>query len=558
MSDCARFVVAPWIVWVLLALTGSCFAAEPPVPAVATGGPPDSRAVATALAFKAETAHGGAEAPTGPRFADLPPFSLDGRWYAAIGGNSQNMVRIWDVEAERVVRRIKIPNGGIYQALFSPNNRILATCGTNGLQLFEVETGREIPRVLGARQVTSEVLFAPDCNSIFTLDGEKILRIDTATGQTRTTIVVPPSLEDVRGSRALTLSPGGDLVAVNNGDSICIWRVADGKEVRRILYQDPNVNYYGSIFSGSGALLASIGVDNSINVWEIATGLLLYKLHNELTMPESLSFSRDSRYLAASAGDSVIVWDALTGSEIVQYGLANEQGDDFLAERVAFTADNRHLVALIRDPEKRLPRRQTWNLSEFDGRYFHSDPLSDEERISAWETLAQRDAGHAFRAVRRLVSAGPDCVEWLDAKLREPALATTGMGDVEFGKLLTGLDHESYLVREKTAQIVRSMGRVAERLLQQSLGSQPSFEMRHRIERLLTELADSHRWTEFRLVRTIVVLELIGSDSAAQTLAWAAQESADPNVRRDANSALTRLRVERLGDFKSHGRPAAP
>lgn len=493
------------------------------------------------------------------RGADLPPFSPNGKLYAAIGGNSQNMVRIWDVETERVVRRIKVANGGIFQALFSPDNTLLAICGFNGLQLFDAQTGREVQRVAGARHVSSEVAFSPDGRTIFTLDGERIVRIDAATGQTLTTIAIPPMEDDVRGSHALTLSPNGDLVAVNGGDSICIWRVSDGQEVRRIQFSDPNVNYYGSIFSGTGALLAAIGIDNSVTIWEVATGLPLFKLENELAMPESMSFSRDSHYIAASAGDAVIVWDALTGTEIVAFGLASDAGDDFVAERVAFTPDSRELVAMIRDPERRLPRRQTWQMELFDKRGKRS---LDANRTAAgvessrWEQLAGRDAGRAFRTIRQLIDEGEASVRMLEAKLREPPPPEPIVDEDEFARILRGLDDESYQTREKTGRMLRGMGRVAEDLLKRALGRQPTYELRQRIERLLVELSDAYRGAEFRWTRTVTTLELIGTNSAIEVLNWTAVESPHPPTRREAIAALARLRAEPTGVTSKHGTSA--
>ncbi len=102
------------------------------------------------------------------------------------------------------------------------------------------------------------------------------------------------------------------------------------------------------VFSPDGRLLATGTLrSNTIKLWETATNRKLRDLsgsgQNSMAIAPAVAFSRDSRLLAASAGDnSVKVWDVMTGREL--HSLAGVQGSMMSAVGVyfvGFASDNR-------------------------------------------------------------------------------------------------------------------------------------------------------------------------------------------------------------------------
>src|SRR5687768_10712035 len=110
-------------------------------------------------------------------------------------------------------------------------------------------------------------------------------------------------------------------------------------------------NFFGAtrlVFSPDGRLLATGTFrSNTIKLWETATNRKLRDLstsgQNTLSFAPAVSFSRDNRLIAASAGDnSVTVWDVMNGREVQR--LAGEQGTMMAAMGVyfiGFLPDNR-------------------------------------------------------------------------------------------------------------------------------------------------------------------------------------------------------------------------
>ncbi|MEK6282990.1 MAG: caspase family protein [Acidobacteriota bacterium] len=103
------------------------------------------------------------------------------------------------------------------------------------------------------------------------------------------------------------------------------------------------------VFSPDGRLIATTTMRSSaIKLWETATGRELRNLsggtQSGMTLSPFVAFSRDSRLIAAGAGENTVkVWDVLTGRELQT--LASAQGGAISAMAgvsfIAFTSDSR-------------------------------------------------------------------------------------------------------------------------------------------------------------------------------------------------------------------------
>jgi WD40 repeat protein/uncharacterized caspase-like protein len=110
-------------------------------------------------------------------------------------------------------------------------------------------------------------------------------------------------------------------------------------------------NFYGAtrlLFSPDGKLLATATMrSNTVSLWETATNRKLRDLstsgQSSAAFAPTIAFSRDSRLVAAAAGDnSVTVWDVMSGRELQRF--AGTQGTMMAAVGIyflAFTPDNR-------------------------------------------------------------------------------------------------------------------------------------------------------------------------------------------------------------------------
>jgi WD40 repeat protein len=65
----------------------------------------------------------------------------------------------------------------------------------------------------------------------------------------------------------------------------------------------------GVSFAPDGKMIASIGSDDALSVWEAATGRELHSIHGDIGDFRGVAFSSDSKLLAAG-GNNLRVWDA--------------------------------------------------------------------------------------------------------------------------------------------------------------------------------------------------------------------------------------------------------
>jgi WD40 repeat protein len=117
---------------------------------------------------------------------------------------------------------------------------------------------------------------------------------------------------------SICFSPDSQTIAVAGYDNtLGIWDAATGKRVGQ--WKTPEGSTACLCYSPSGKLLASGGLrDSTIHLWEPSTGRLVRDLEGLPRGVTSLSFSPDGRYLAAGGygTDAVYLWEAATGKEL--------------------------------------------------------------------------------------------------------------------------------------------------------------------------------------------------------------------------------------------------
>lgn len=102
---------------------------------------------------------------------------------------------------------------------------------------------------------------------------------------------------------------------------------------------------YRAEFSPDGTLLATSGKDQTVRLWDVATGETRRILNGHSNDVNSVTFSPDGRTLATASEDqSVKLWDAATGRE--RQTLSGHSAEVVSA---LFTPDGRRLVSCDRD-----------------------------------------------------------------------------------------------------------------------------------------------------------------------------------------------------------------
>ncbi|WP_255603262.1 serine/threonine protein kinase [Oscillochloris sp. ZM17-4] len=109
---------------------------------------------------------------------------------------------------------------------------------------------------------------------------------------------------------ALAFSPDGAILASGAQDenTVILWDVATGQELRRL---DGHTGWIRSLaFSPDGAALASGSTDTTVRLWDVARGQPLGVLEGHTDFLGNLAFSPDGSTLASASRDGTLrLWD---------------------------------------------------------------------------------------------------------------------------------------------------------------------------------------------------------------------------------------------------------
>ena len=145
------------------------------------------------------------------------------------------------------------------------------------------------------------------------------------------------SAKFVHGERliALTLSPDGSTAFAADDHHICLWDVATGRELREF----KNIESVScAAISPDGKLVAACENGPRVWIWDAKTGRELRKLVGKTGRSQTISWSADSKWIAAYADDRINLWDVATGDLLHRF---NHKG---WIRRIAISPDGKFLV----------------------------------------------------------------------------------------------------------------------------------------------------------------------------------------------------------------------
>jgi WD40 repeat protein len=226
-----------------------------------------------------------------------------------ISPNPSSKIRLWEAVAGQELHALSnIPERSLAWG-FTSDAKTFASGGKDGLRLFDVVTGKELLFLKHTR----------------------------------------PQDEQTQ-QMALTFSPDGTILASSNQESICLWDVTKGVELRRWNYKHAPMML---VFSPDARLLASSGVFESyveVRVWETATGKVVFTFRDE--PGHKLAFSPSGQILATSGYGGRIaasgqfvplarihLWDMASGQEV-----RHIDGPQENIESLAFAPNGRTLA----------------------------------------------------------------------------------------------------------------------------------------------------------------------------------------------------------------------
>lgn len=315
----------------------------------------------------------------------------DGRT-ALLGGNLGNRrLLVWDVDTQ-VVQRV-FPMLGIFVAV-SPDGKHAACTERytdsrrhkKAVTLFNLEDGsriREFP-------MAAPIMFVE-----FSGGGSRLVCGSRSGTAAVFDVTTGKELARFKHAGALlgsgALSPDGGMVAISATDKkVHLWDVASGKKIRELDHAELP---WGVAFSPDGRLIATgsggtplgdpaqqlvpVVDDNSVRLWDAATGKLVRELKGHEHSVWAIAFSPDGRRLATGSFDTTLrLWDVERGVELSRAG-----GQSWIM-KVVYSSDGQLILASGGNARHKLTDRRITNYPAERVRVFKIVPVEPTKRDS--------------------------------------------------------------------------------------------------------------------------------------------------------------------------------
>jgi WD40 repeat protein len=258
-------------------------------------------------------------------------FSPDGRLIAS--GCEDHMVRVWQIETRRLVRRLAGHSSVVTAVAFSPDGSVIASASNDRtVRLWDARSGQLLRTLRGHVYHVYAVAFDPQRRYLATASWDRTIDLwDAKSGDL---------VKKLRGHgaaiRAIDFSRDGKLLASGSDDkTVRLWNVDTGKELKVLTGHAAAVNAvrFGSdrgwLFSGSS--------DHTVRMWRLRNGAIVRKLGDCSAPVLSLALSANGQILGGGCGASgSVLWDVSTGAE-----LRRGRGHTGETRAIAFSPDGR-------------------------------------------------------------------------------------------------------------------------------------------------------------------------------------------------------------------------
>ena len=447
--------------------------------------------------------------------ANLTPMSIspDGKTMAVVsldkGGGDGSAVRLVDIGGKKE-RNLEGHSGWLMNLRFSHSGRLLATTSSEQTHhLWNVDTGKEVHKIAGR----------------IVLD-ERMEMMMMMMGRGMPFMNGRPPVEMFQGQMAFSCD---DRILATTGldNTIHLWETASGKERCHFKAHQATLSYLA--FSPDGKLLATASSDESVRLWDTGRGKMVRGFLGHKGDVRMLAFSPNGKILASGGDDGVVrLWDVAQGKELRRF-----TGHRGPITNLVFAPDGKTLFSGGKDNIILM-----WNV-------FATAPAvrpspRQVKLQSLWDDLASADGSVAHQAVANLIDDfSKDSLAFFKARLQPVAAIEQG----RIKQLIADLNHSQFTVRQKASQALEKLGGQAEEAVQKALANPPSAETGKRLQAILTKLKTPVSSPDsLRILRAVEVLERLGTNEALQLLDAYAKGAQGAPLTRQAQEAISRLK----------------
>jgi RNA polymerase sigma factor (sigma-70 family) len=261
-------------------------------------------------------------------------FTPDGN--AIVSAKTVKVVQFWDSVSGKPLHELRQEERfGSFS--LSRDGKILATATAKGINVWDAVERKQLCQI--ATQGVQAVAVAPDSKTLASGEKDKTIRLwEAATGKLKQ--MLAGHADDVH---TLLFSPDGKTLVSAGSQTIRVWDVAAGKEVRAIettLTKCVSLSPDGAVLATGGTAYVNDTAQGRIVLWNLATGQPLRELQGHRQLVETVAFSHDGKTLASDEIDTIQLWDVGTGKQFRRMEKAG-----WRSKSLAFSPDGKTLAS---------------------------------------------------------------------------------------------------------------------------------------------------------------------------------------------------------------------
>lgn len=224
-------------------------------------------------------------------------------------GSLDDRILIWNLLTGETLRGFSGHTKSINGLAISPDSNLLASCSDDDtIKLWHLNTGREIATLTEHLRDVNSLAFNATGTILASGSEDRTVRLWQIGTGLKGNISVSPlcTLAGRSGMiKAIAIAPNGQHLASGGLDNaIQIWDLKHHKVLYTLLGHLQSVNCLA--ISPDGTLLVSGSKDKTIKLWNFSTGKLITSLPGHRDMVNSVAFSPDGKHIISGSTDQTL------------------------------------------------------------------------------------------------------------------------------------------------------------------------------------------------------------------------------------------------------------